>query len=257
MWIAELRFKIITDTSYQQAETALRAYLECLIFNGQIIGREFPTHLAQDEFVARVVMPSQDALHTPWHSKSGIKALEQLADGGLAYPSVEILGIDLMSNHTDPCENPDAFVLYCRFAQMNSVIYCAEHFAPVPLYKLPSSQGEDHEALVRWQLQFQALDEIQMQENSVLVGPAERALQNLNSKLNRQGRQFAKQFTKTLGKPVYYALYRGTSNDCATESQRPCPCCGGAWSRTTPLADLFDFQCDQCLLVSNIAWQCQ
>ena len=108
-----------------------------------------------------------------------------------------------------------------------------------------------------WQLQYQALDEIQMQQRSVLLGPAERALQNLNSKLNRQGRQFAKQLTSKLAKPVYYALYRGTSSDCAKESQRLCPSCKGEWLRKTPLADLFDFQCDRCLLVSNIAWQCQ
>ncbi len=257
MWVAELRFKIIKDTNYQKAETALRSYLERLIFNGQILGREFPTHLLQDEFIARVVMPTQDALNTSWHSKRGLVALEQLAIGGLAYPSIEILGMDLMSNHTDPCHNPSAYVLYCRFAQMNSTLHCAEHLAPIPLYKLPAVQGDDHEALIRWQLQYQALDEIQMQQESVLLGPAERALQNLHSKLNRQGRKFAKLFTSKLEKPVYYALYRGTSSDCSAESRRRCPNCQGEWLRPSPLADLFDFQCDRCLLVSNIAWQCQ
>ncbi len=257
MWVAELRFKIIADTNYQQAEAALRSYLESLIFNGQILGREFPTHLQEDEFIARVVMPTQDALHTTWHRQPGMKAIQQLGDGGLAYPSVAILGMDLMSNHTDPCDDAAAYVLYCRFAQMNSVLYCAEHLAPVPLFKIPLIQGDDHEALIRWQLQYQALDEIQMQQQSVLLGPAERALQNLNSQLNRQGRQFAKQLSIKLDKPVYYALYRGTSSDCATESQRRCPSCKGEWLRQTPLADIFDFQCDRCLLVSNIAWQCQ
>lgn len=257
MWNAELRFKIIADTNYELAESVIRGYLERLIFNGQILGREFPTYLQQDEFVASVVMPAEDALHTTWHSILGIKAMQQLARGGLAYPTVDILGVDLMSNHTDPCEAPTRYVLYCRFAQMNSVIHCADHLAPVPLYKLPPCSGQDHESLIRWQLQYQALDEIQMQENSVLLGPAERALQNLNSKLNRQGRQFAKQFSKQLGKPVYYALYRGTSNDCAQESARRCPQCAGEWLRATPLADLFDFQCERCQLVSNIAWQCQ
>ena len=39
MWVAELRFRIIADTSYTEAEAAIRRYLESLIFQGQILGR--------------------------------------------------------------------------------------------------------------------------------------------------------------------------------------------------------------------------
>ena len=257
MWCAELRFKIIANTDYQAAESVLRNYLERLIFQGQILGREFPTHLVQDTFVCQVVIPTQDALNMQWHSPVGLKALEQLSAGGLAYPVVNILGMDLMSNHTDPCEQSDEYILYCRFGQMNSVLYCAEHLAPVPLFRCPAVDGSDHEALIRWQLQYQALDEIQMQQHSVLLGHAERALQHPRSQLNLQGRHFAKTLSQALHKPVFYALYRGTSQDCATEAERLCPCCGAEWRLTSPIADLFDFQCRQCMLVSNIAWQCQ
>jgi len=255
MYAAELQFRIIGDTSYDHAEAAIRCYLEALIFQGQILGREFPTALQQDYFVSRVILPEPDALLPRHHSPKGLQAMHGLQDAGLSYPKLHIAGVDLMSNHTDPCEAPEQYILYCRFAQMNSVLYCAEHFAPVPLYRLSASS--DFEDLIRWQLQYQALDEIQMQEQSVLLKPAERALQSYGSALNRQGRAFARSLSKLSGKPVYYALYRGTSPDCDTESSRCCPGCGGNWRLVEPWHDRFDFRCDRCLLVSNIAWQCQ
>ena len=73
MWVAELRFRIIADTSYTDAEAAIRCYLESLIFQGQILGREFPTYLVQDEFVSRVILPATVSLATKFRSvKSAI-----------------------------------------------------------------------------------------------------------------------------------------------------------------------------------------
>ena len=40
MLVAELEFKIIADTSFAEAERGIRYYLEKLIFQGQILGRE-------------------------------------------------------------------------------------------------------------------------------------------------------------------------------------------------------------------------
>lgn len=255
MYSAELQFRIIGDTSYDAAEAAIRRYLEALIFQGQLLGREFPTALQHEHFVSRVILPDTDALSPAYHSQRGLQALQGLQNAGLAYPKLHIAGVDLMSNHTDPCEAPAPLILYCRFAQMNSVIYCAEHFAPVPLYRLGNTT--DFENLIRWQLQYQALDEIQMQEDSVLQRSAERALQSYGSMLNRKGRALARDLSKLTATPVYYTLYRGTSPDCANESARSCPGCGGEWRLRQPWHERFDFRCERCLLVSNIAWQCQ
>lgn len=257
MYVAELQFGIIADTSYPVAEQAIRNYLETLIFNGQILGREFPTYLQQDSFISRIILPETAALASHYHSASAKQALMALGDAGLAYPKLSVLGEDLMSNHTDPCEVPSSLILYCRFGLMNSVLYCAEHFAPIPLYRVLPTSGPDHQDLIRWQLQFQALDEIQMQEQRVLPKSAENSLQQLNSRLNRQGRKFAAQIARQQRVPVYFALYSGSSRNCATETDKCCPGCGQAWRLAEPLHQLFDFQCQHCWLVSNIAWQCQ
>lgn len=257
MYVAELRFEIIADTSYQLAEQAIRHYLEKLIFHGQILGREFPTYLQQDCFISRIIMPETVALASHHHSKAAQQALLALGEAGLAFPKLSVLGEDLMSNHTDPCQMPTSLILYCRFGLMNSVLYCAEHFAPVPLYRFLPTSGPDHQDLIRWQLQFQALDEIQMQEQRVLPKVAENSLQQLHSRLNRQGRKFAATISRQQQVPVYFALYSGSSHNCMTEADKCCPGCGQAWHLSAPLHQLFDFQCQRCLLVSNIAWQCQ
>lgn len=260
MWVAELCFKVIADTDYSRAEAALRRYLEALIFNGQVLGREWPTHFAQDSFYTRVVLPAADALHPSQHSERGRLALAQLGDAGLGYPQLAMLGHDLMSNHSDPCHDegvePTAYIWYSRFAQMNSVLYCADHFAPVPLYRAAVRTTNDYEDVIRWQLQYQALDEIQMQETSMLPS-TEQALQDVNSRLNHAGRQLAQECATALKRPVYYALYSGSSDDCQREVSKTCPSCGGHWKLDEPWHGLFDFRCERCSLVSNIAWQCQ
>lgn len=256
MYLAELTFKVISDTDFSSAEAAIRRYMECLIFNGQLWGREFPTAWQQDCFNSRVVMPAEDALLQKHHSPPALVALEQLAAAGLAYPQWQILGMDLMSQHTDPCQRAAFYILYSRFSDSCSPVRCGEHFAPVPLYQLTTS-AVDHESLIRWQLQYQALDDIQMQQSRVLRKSAERSMQQLHSRLNQQGRQLARQLEHAVKVPVYYALYSGSSSNCAVEAQKPCPGCGGNWRLSQPLHQLFDFQCPQCRLLGNIAWDCQ
>ena len=200
MYVAELMFKVISDTEFSLAEQAIRRYIEALIFNGQVLGREFPTAWQQDRFTSRLVLPAEDALLQKYHSRRGLHALQQLAEAGLAYPQWQQLGIDLMSPHSSPEQRPEFYILYSRFSDTCSPVRCGEHFAPVPLYQL-NTEASDHEKLIRWQLQYQALDEIQMQQTRVLVKSAERSLQQLNSKLNKQGRQLARQLEQaTRGK---------------------------------------------------------
>ncbi|WNO62021.1 DUF2310 family Zn-ribbon-containing protein [Rheinheimera sp. MMS21-TC3] len=256
MYVAELSFSVIADTDFTRAEIAIRHYIEALIFNGQVLGREFPTAWQEERFNCRIVVPNTDALLPKHHSSKASIALNKLAAAGLGYPKLKIMGMDLMSQHTDPCAAPEGYILYSRFSDTCSPLRCAEHMAPIPLYQLKTST-DDFEALIRWQLQYQALDEIQMQQTRVLTKTAERSLQQLNSQLNRQGRALAKQLERSTQVPVYYALYSGTSTDCESEPSKCCPSCHSAWKLAEPLAELFDFQCQGCRLVSNIAWECQ
>ncbi|MDX1677090.1 DUF2310 family Zn-ribbon-containing protein [Arsukibacterium sp.] len=256
MYLAELSYKVIADTSFSRAEAAIRQFSEALIFNGNIIGREFPTAWQQEHFSSRLVLPAPDALNRPYLSTRALKAEQQLADAGLAYPKLQLLGMDIMSQHYST-QNTEALLLFTTFSDNCSPLRNLADLAPLPLYQWQPSTGEDHETLIRWQIQFQALDEIQQQAQRVLRHTAENSLQQLNSKLNRQGRQLARHIARQNRLPVYYALYSGSSKNCALEATKPCPGCGADWRLTTPLLDIFDFKCDRCYLLSNIPWECQ
>ncbi|MBV2128236.1 DUF2310 family Zn-ribbon-containing protein [Arsukibacterium indicum] len=256
MYLAELTYKVIADTDFSRAEKAIRQFHEALIFNGNVIGREFPTAWQQDSFCCRLVIPTTDALQRANISPRARQAEQQLVAAGLAYPQLKVLGMDIMSQHNSN-SMADALVLFTTFSDMCSPLRNLADLAPLPLYQLQPAAGQDHETLIRWQIQFQALDEIQQQEQRVLRKAAENSLQQLNSSLNQQGRKLAKNLARQNKLPVYYALYSGSSKNCTTEADKPCPGCGENWRLTTPLLEIFDFKCDRCSLLSNIAWECQ
>tara|TARA_R110002126_G_scaffold33382_28_gene104562 strand:- start:3741 stop:4517 length:777 start_codon:yes stop_codon:yes gene_type:complete len=256
MYLAELSYKVIADTNFSRAEAAIRAFSEALIFNGNILGRDFATAWQQDRFCSRLVIPATDALQRANLSQRAISAEQQLNAAGLAYPQLNVLGMDIMSQHSSICAG-NALLLFTTYSDSCSPLRNLADLAPVPLYLLKHAEGSDHEALIRWQIQFQALDEVQQQQQRVLPKTAENSLQQINSVLNKQGRQLARKTSQHNGLPVYYALYSGSSNNCQADAAKRCPLCGANWRLTTPLLQLFDFKCDSCQLVSNIAWECQ
>lgn len=255
MYLAELTFTLISDTELTAAERGIRRYLEALIFNGQILGREFPTAYTGEHFVSRIVLPTPDALNGRFASQPVRDAQQQLATVGLGYPQCQLLGQDLMSQ-VSAAQLPTELVVFTTYADTCSPVRCANTLQPVPLFWLRSPHL-DHQALIRWQLQFQALDEIQMQQQRVLPKVAEQSLQQLHSKLNRLGRRLAAALQQQNARPVYYALYSGSSKDCQQEPVKRCPGCGAAWRLAEPQAGVFDFRCEPCQLLSNIAWECQ
>ncbi len=53
---------------------------------------------------------------------------------------------------------------------------------------------------------------------------------------------------------VYYYLYKYNGKSRTIEESRKCPNCKGGWFLNEPLHGIFDFKCDKCHLVSNVAW---
>ncbi|MGL5302973.1 MAG: DUF2310 family Zn-ribbon-containing protein, partial [Aeromonas sp.] len=98
MYIIELCFECYRDTSLSEAESAIVNYLDMLRYQGQIIGREFPTSMQSGCFISRVVCPEQDSLHPDNQSEQVQLAEQQLHQGGLLAPKLQLLGADLLSD---------------------------------------------------------------------------------------------------------------------------------------------------------------
>jgi predicted nucleic acid-binding Zn ribbon protein len=88
---------------------------------------------------------------------------------------------------------------------------------------------------------------------ATLERAALRELSRHDSSLSRRGRAITEKITHATTIPTYTYLYRGSGLSRAQELRRRCPSCGDAWALAEPWRR-FDFRCDRCRLVSNIAW---
>lgn len=109
MYILELTFECYRDTSLGEAERAIVHYLDMLRYQGQILGREFPTSMHEGYFVSRVVCPEQDSLHPDNQSELVTLAEQGLHQAGLLAPKLHLQGADLLSDSTDPCAEQGVF----------------------------------------------------------------------------------------------------------------------------------------------------
>ncbi|ATG73235.1 hypothetical protein AN401_04645 [Zobellella denitrificans] len=253
MWVCELSFDCYQDIVLAEAEPAVRQLLDALRYNGQILGREFPTSIHQGWLGCRVVCPEQDSLHPRHYSRQVELAIDRLHQVGLTSPRVQCRGQDLNSDSTDPCESRSWQLLYTSYLHSCSPLRCGEHFAPVPLYRIPPVANGDFKQVLKWQEDWEACDQLQM-NGSILEHGAVLELALPDSRLARRGRDLAKRIEYLSGIPTFYYLYRVGGDSLAAEQERPCPSCGGDWRLAEPVHDIFDFLCEPCRLVSNLSW---
>jgi predicted nucleic acid-binding Zn ribbon protein len=257
MYVIDLTFDCYKETTLELAEQAIIRLVNALRFNGQIIGEEFPTVLKDGFFVTRVMCPEEDSLHPLNHSPFVKFSLEKLNQVGLLQPKIKVIGQDIHSNGSAQCASSSSYILYTTYLHTCSPLYCGDDFMPVPLYKVPAVANGDFKALLKWQEDWQACDQIQINGATRCEFAAITELSDINSDLFRRGMDLTKRLRYLTGKPVYYYLYRvgGTSKE--QELSRKCPKCNGDWRLEQPWFGLFDFKCDNCGLVSNISWDFQ
>jgi len=257
LFTAELTFECYQDTTIEAVDSAITQLIDALRYNGQILGREFPTSIDDGVFITRVVCPEEESLHPKHHSSTVEKCLQALSEAGLLAPKVRLTGMDLHSDNTDPCQQPKWQVLYTHYLSTCSPLRCGEHLAPIPLYKLPPAKADDHQALLRWQVDWSSTDELQM-HGTTLQQACSDVLTDINSPLNNTGWQLAKDIEQQTNTPTYYYLYHladGTKKESEAQAdQRRCPSCGGDWQLEDALHGIFDFKCEPCRLLSNLPW---
>lgn len=253
MFTAELTFECYRDTTIDDVNQGITELIDALRYNGQILGREFPSSMHDGLFVTRVVCPEEESLHAKHHSVPVKDCLKRLADYGLLAPKVRVTGMDLHSDNTDPCEHREWQVLYTHYLSTCSPVRCGEHLAPVPLYRLNTDGNTslDYETVLRWQIDWSCADELQM-HGATLADAAKAELTAIDSLLNEAGYLAAKEIEKQSKIPTYYYLYHLSEDE--NEPMRLCPSCQGDWQLNTELHGIFAYKCDPCRLVSNLPW---
>jgi predicted nucleic acid-binding Zn ribbon protein len=251
MLSVELTFATLSGQSVA-VEDPCDDVVSCWYKNGQIETSRW--HVIRGSNQVRIIasIPDTTALDERNNNVYAQNALDALAAHDFASPKVRVLGIDQAFDAPCVCAVRESLILYTTYLSNSTPVRCGTCFAPVPLYRLPHTRNEEHLDVLHWASDYRACDTLQMH---CTTGErfAELQLYRYDSSLSRQGRGIAAELSKRLRVPVYYFLLtsRGTSDK--SERTRVCPSCKGEWLLSQAWHTLFDFRCDRCSLVSNIA----
>ena len=236
----------------ESATELLDAVLCALRMNGQVNGREWPVFASGETVSAIVLSPEEQSLDARYNSKYVTAAIASCEADGLLM-TLEVLGEDTESLPMCHCPRPSAYVLFTNYTTLESPIRCMDCFGPIAMYHMETMESGEFNELITWQSDYQSCDRLQM-NCSVLEKEAMQELLNIDSSLNTIGLDYCKTLAASSNHPFYYYLYSGESESIQTELERRCPGCGGDWRLRPRLHDLFDFKCDRCHLLSNIAF---
>ena len=251
MLSVELTFPILPGEA-PSTEDACEDVIACWYKNGQVETHRWHTIRDADRVRFVVWIPDEAALEEPHHNIHARRALAALTKAGYGQPVARVLGIDRGFKKPCDCRARTSLVLFTNYCSIATPLRCGDCFHPVPVYRLPHIRDEEHLDLLQWANDYRACDTLQMHcTTGEEFGEAE--LFRHDSSLSRTGRALAADLTAKVGVPVYYFLFasRGTGEE--AERARVCPSCGGNWLVEPPWHRIFDFRCDRCLLLSNIA----
>ncbi len=253
MYVHRVEFSFTADVDPYDLSDSAMGYLAALSRNGQVLGEHWPLYRENDRLVSVVTVPEADSLDDKYESEYVKKGRAALAEKGIGV-SVHVVGDEVASRECCQCTDSSGYVLFTTFLALTGLpVHCMDCFDPVPLYRFPGKTASQTEGLLGWEANYIACDTLDIL-SAVLEKSAIRQKADWGSALSKEGRRACKTFAKLTGKPFYYYLYRDRGTDAAAERERRCPSCGEAWLLDEPLHRLFDFRCDRCRLLSNIAW---
>lgn len=254
MIVVELQFECFADTTVSAVDKSINALVEALRYNGQILGREFPIIMGDGLFTMRAVCPEQDSLHPSNHSDYVNTCISQLAESGLLAPKVKLIGRDINSEESAEQTPASWQILYTTYVHTCSPLRSGDSLLPIPLYRIPATFNGDHKAVIKWQTEWQACDELQMAGGCNTEHAALAEITEIDSDIFRRGWDLRGRIEYLTKIPTYYYQYRVGGTSLASEQARKCPKCGGSWLQQQPIHDIFHFKCDNCRLLSNISW---
>ncbi len=252
MFVIEVVFKQAQVHDTDQVQEIIQFLLGALRMNGQVLGREFPVAIDADSYRSYLLIPEEDSLDKSRANVYVLKWLTKLDDLKIEY-SWKVLGIESDGDSVCKCVRPKFYMLYTTYISLEPPIRCGDCFESIPLYRLPVTSSGEYVDIITWESDYKACDTLQM---NCATGEHFGTLQisRHNSSLSKRGIDICNHITVSTGIPTYYYLLKSSGRGMKAEQTRKCPSCGGEWLLQEPLHGLFDFRCDQCRLLSNVAW---
>jgi len=252
MYAVELQFDLQTRRASYARLSKISSLIAALVKNGNLLDQYVLTAESK-KWTVHGMTPARDAFRKANWNSFVQQEMVALAKANLEHPRIRFLGIVPETAPACRCSKPRGFYLFTTFLQLEPPVRCIHCSGTVPLYRLPSSKTGEHFELRSWASNYQSCDTLQM-NSSVGTRFGERQMSDPTSSLSRTGLAVCRELEGLTGRPVYYYLYRGNAQSRPKELRRACPACGGQWLLKKPLHGKFDFKCNHCRLLSNIAW---
>jgi predicted nucleic acid-binding Zn ribbon protein len=251
MFALELSFAA-PPTEREAQFDAIGSYLAALVRNGNLL-KDWLIAAEVHGWTVYAGAPARDAFGKANQNTFAQQRLSNLRKCKIRPPRIRFLGAVSDTASDCGCRAPRAYFLFTAFMHTEPPVRCMDCNGVVPLYRLPAPTTGEYSALLTWQADYQACDTLQI-NSTVGVRFAERQMSDLVSSLSRSGLAVCKEIEELTARPVYYYLFRANARSHSAEMRRRCPNCGGVWRLPEPVYGKFDFKCDKCRLLSNIAW---
>jgi len=253
MHTIKVSFELIKKTEFEAMTEIIYSLLGAWGKNGQILSGESPIARTDNNLEVYVNTPDSDSLSEKYNNKYVSETLLKLKEKDFAAPKILVLGKEPESAILCDCRNIKSFILFTTYISLESPLKCADCFGVVPLYKIPKTVEEEYYDIICWNSDYRSCDSLQM---NCVVGErfATNQLSKYDSQLTKFGLKVCRSIEKVTNKKVFYYLYKGTAKSYKSELLRKCPNCKGDWHLKEPIHNKFDFKCEKCSLLSNIAW---
>jgi predicted nucleic acid-binding Zn ribbon protein len=221
--------------------------------NGQVIDRDHTVAQVRGGYLANVSVPEAQALRPSLHNARVREAMRALPKAGLGLPRVRVVGHEPDSAPVCRCRKRSLMLLETDLLSVEPPLRCGDCRGVIPLYRLPYiTKGRTYECILSWAYYYRLFDGMWI-GSGVGEQLAYRELSRHDSDLSRHGREICASLGKHTGTPTYYALMKYYGRSQASERKRKCPNCGRKWLLDARWLDRFEFRCDRCCLVSEIA----
>ena len=132
MYLIETYFRLTElENNIESQSRLLNAVIDQWRYNGQIIGREIPLYLAEEDgaqgFAMRVICPEQDSLFPQNNNAEVNRALQEAEKCGVIFDGFQLVGDDFNSDQTAENVSPTWQVLYTTHLQSCSPIHSGKH----------------------------------------------------------------------------------------------------------------------------------
>jgi predicted nucleic acid-binding Zn ribbon protein len=256
LYIAEIIFRLSARSDRALVRDAVEWLAGAWRKNGQVVGPHCSLIETKPCITLFLSLPERKSLANAHHNGWAKSLLRKIKDARATGPIVIIRGQDLLGPKVCKCRRHSSYILITNFLQMQSPLRCGHCFHSVPLYKLEPWRDGEFADVLWWESEYQACDRLYIDSGSY-ERFGSKQMSNLQCGLSKEGREICARIEKQTGKPVYYFLHKPSGRSHQKEQARRCPSCNKKWQLKTKWHDLFDFRCERCRLVSNIAWDVQ